>query len=228
MERPHRDRGGSDLAVIEAPHGSEPCWPAFDPASDTVRLLRLVPPTIDPGRVAVAWEAELGPGRAKLVFEYMAGRPEQWSAWCRMATLFGEDSIRSSVVKDAEHEAEVLAVAAEQERLDRDDRLRLHQSIDLFIHDPKGRRPGLSLQSGDGAKAFFDMRFSEKWERERILDWLRWQKPKFREFREVVEQDGAVALERLIIAGMRETEADVRKRGLSGGGRRPLRFWRGE
>ncbi len=72
------------------------------------------------------------------------------------------------------------------------------------------------------------MRFSEKWERERVLDWLRWQKSRFIEFRDLLAAEGSAAVERTIIAGMRETEANIKARGLSTGGRRPLRFWRGE
>ena len=175
-----------------------------------------------------AWRSYVGAERAKLVFDWMGGQPSQWPLWGRIAVLFGEAALRPLIVAAAEREAETTARDAEKARIRDEARIHRHGQVGLFILDAKGDRAGLSLKSGDESSSFFVMRFSEKWERERVLDWLRWQKDRFVAFRHIHESEGSVALERLIIAGMRETEARVKTQGLSSGGRRPLRFWRGE
>ena len=213
--------------LVEAPHPGEGSWPALDVEGSSVLLVRPTPQNGAAGVIAV-WHSYVGSDRARLVFDWMSARPDQWALWSRLSCLFGEHSVRAIVVDGAERDAEVAAADEEVARLEEEERRRLHEDVDLFVLDPKNQRPGVSLESGDEDKPFFVMRFSEKWERERVLDWLRWQKPRFREFRDLVAVEGAVALERLIIAGMRETERDAKRRGLGSGGRRPLRFWRGE
>lgn len=212
--------------LVEAPHVGEGCWPALDVEASSVLLVRPVPG--HDGRRDAIWSVDAGPDRARPVFDWMADRADQWPLWARLACLFGEQAVTAIVVDGAERDAEQAALREESARLEAEERRRLHERIELFVLDPKNKRPGLSLESGDEDKPFFVMRFSEKWERERVLDWMRWQKPRFQEFRGIVEAEGAVALERVVIAGMRETEADVKRRGIGSGGRRPLRFWRGE
>lgn len=217
------DRGA---VLVEAPHLGESCWPALDVRASSVLLVRPVPG--HEGQRDAIWSVDVGPDRARLVFDWMAERAGQWPLWARLACLFGEQAVTTIVVNGAERDGEQAAARLEEARLREEDRRRLHQRVDLFVLDQKNKRPGVSLESADEGKPFFVMRFSEKWERERVLDWMRWQKPRFQEFRNLVEAEGAVALERVVIAGMRETEADVKRRGLGSGGRRPLRFWRGE
>ncbi|WP_230768890.1 hypothetical protein [Sphingomonas sp. Leaf4] len=72
------------------------------------------------------------------------------------------------------------------------------------------------------------MRVSEKWERDRVVDWLRWQQPRFHEFQEYLDEHGSLELERLVLAGMRDAERAAKAKGITSAGRRPLRFWRGE
>jgi hypothetical protein len=212
--------------LVEAPHLGADCWPALDVEASSVLLVRPVPG--HEGRREAIWSVDAGSSRARPVFDWMADRADQWPLWARLACLFGEPAVTAIVVQGAERDAEQVAVAEENARLEAEERRRLHERVELFVLDPKNKRPGLSLESGDEHKPFFVMRFSEKWERERVLDWMRWQKPRFLQFRALVEAEGSVALERAVIAGMRETEAELKRRGLSSGGRRPLRFWRGE
>lgn len=174
------------------------------------------------------WRSYVGVERARSVLEWMSARPQEWVLWGRVATLFGEAALQSIIVEAAEREAEAVALEAENARLAEEERQLLSRKVELYILDPKGKRPGLSLESGHETKPFFVMRFSEKWERERVLDWLRWQKDRYLEFRELCEAEGQLALERVIIAGMRETEAQMKAQRRTSGGRRPLRFWRGE
>ncbi len=42
------------------------------------------------------------------------------------------------------------------------------------------------------------------------------------------DEEGALQLERRLLREMQETEIRIKRAGLSAGGRRPLRFYRGE
>lgn len=214
--------------MIEPDHRGSTCWPALDPTSGALELRSVVSSDLDPRGWDTVWRRTLDPVDAAPTFEWMCGASPNWVLWGRLAVLFGDEALDEIVIVAAGRAAEEAAIAAEEIRMKEDERQHLHRTIGLFVLDPKSNRPGLALESGDERKPFFKMEFSERWERERVLDWLRWQRSFFLEFRDQVETEGAVALERRIIAGMRETEADCRKRGLSSGGRRPLRFWRGE
>lgn len=218
----------AEHSLFEATHGGDvACWPALEIETGSVLILGEDWEGHDGARTEW-WRSYVGADRAEMLFEWMSARPGEWPLWGRLAILFGEMALRSLILAAAEREAEEAALAAERARLEEEDRTRRHRQIDLFILDEKRKRPGLSLQSGDERRPFFVMRFSEKWERERVLDWLRWERPRFAEFRDLCGSQGSVALERLIIAGMRETEARIKAAGLASGGRRPLRFWRGE
>lgn len=70
--------------------------------------------------------------------------------------------------------------------------------------------------------------FDEGWERDRVWDWLRWQTRRFEDIRLRIDGIGAAAVERELLHEMLVTENRVRKTGLGAGGRRPLRFWRGD
>jgi hypothetical protein len=211
--------------LIEARGPDDQFWPAVEPEAGWL-LLRRAPPRAG-GETIEVWRSYVG-DRATAVFDWMTCHPDQWLLWGRIAVLFGEPALRPVVIDAARRDFERMAVEQERFRLAAEEQERLRQTIKLFILDPRNSRPGLSLESGDETKPFFVMRFSEKWERERVLDWLRWQGDRYLEFRDIYVREGAVALERLIIAGMRETEAQLKANGRSSGGRRPLRFWRGE
>jgi hypothetical protein len=222
-----RDRVRDDFDrrdLIEADHLGMAFWPAIDPAIGCVQLLRMMPD----GVPAAIWRRYAGEAEAHDIYYWMNVRPDHWHYWGRLVILFGDQTLEVVIVHESMLEAEIRAAEAEQERLEQDKRDRLHQKIELYIIDERYERPGLSLESGDETKPFFVMNFSEKWERERILDWMRWQRARFIEFRDLNGSKGAAALERAIIAGMRVTENDVKAKGLAAGGRRPLRFWRGE
>jgi len=223
----HQDGVGGpadERAVIEANHFGLAFWPAIDPRTGSVQLRRM---TSD-GVPSIVWCHVAGKGDAQDIFDWMTTRPDHWYYWGRLVILFGDQGVEGVVVQEALRNAEVCAAEAEQERLDQEDRDRRHMHIDLFTLDDRNKRPGFSLESGDEDEPFFVMRFSERWERERVLDWLRWQKHRFIEFRYLHTEAGQVALERAIIAGMRNTETKVKTAGDAMGGRRPLRFWRGE
>lgn len=215
-------------SLVQAAHGGGSYWPALH--ADTGTILLIGKDQLDriDGRIFEAGRFYAGRDRAGLVFDWMGGRPAEWPLWARAAILFGEAALRAMVIEPAEQASRQAAEDARKARLDEEARLERHSKVDLFVLDPRGGRTGLSLKSGDESSSFFIMRFSEKWERERVLDWLHWQRDRFLAFRDLHDSDGSAALERVIIAGMRETEAKVKAQGLASGGRRPLRFWRGE
>ncbi len=222
-----RDRARDAMdesSMLEADHFGMTFWPAIDFATGSVQLRRMIPDCVP----VVIWRRFTSQGEASDIFVWMSEHQDQWHYWGRLVILFGEQALEAIAVQAALLDAGIRAAEEERVRLEREDQERRHRKIELFILDNATKRPGLSLASGDEKKPFFVMRFSEKWERERVLDWLRWQKHRFLEFRNLHASEGADALERVIIAGMRATEIEIKAAGTAFGGRRPLRFWRGE
>lgn len=211
-------------ALVEAPHDLEPCWPAIDRLAGAVLLLGDVYGPDGARSTEQLWRAPVGRDRAASTFEWMVQRPGSWSLWGRAIQLFGEQALASLVVDESEREA----TSAQISRIFEKERRRQRDHIRLILVGSKGPRPGLALCSGDPSQAFFKMRFGTRGKRDRVLDWLRWQEPRFAEFRNVVERDGREALERLIVADLCAVEADLTKRGLATPGQRPLQFWMGE
>ena len=196
--------------------------------------IRRRPPSGDDGhRWRTVWRFEADDaGAARQLFDWIQARPERWAFWGLLATTFDKDIVVSLVAEEAGRDAREAAAKAalerEQEQTQEQENLRLSRQIDLYIHDKRGHRPGLSLESANDTLPFWKMNFSERWERERVLDWMHRQKGSFAEWREHLESHGKESLDRLLMAGMRETERDVKARGLAARGQRPLRFWKGE
>lgn len=65
-------------------------------------------------------------------------------------------------------------------------------------------------------------------ERDRLCDWLRWQKDRFLGFLDYAATHGSEALSRMLIDEMFLVERRVKKEGRGAGGMRPLRMWRGD
>ncbi len=181
------------------------------------------------GQIVPVWSVVLdGPKAARTLYDWMMTNPPSWSMWGRLSLRVGPEAAGRLIMKAAdEHER----VRIEQERLRREnqkEQARLSRQITLYYYDPKKKAPSLGLERGSENSPFFRMTFTEKWERDRVLDWLTNQRAHFADMEELCAKHGALALERHILAGMRETERVVKARGDSAGGRRPLRFWRGE
>lgn len=68
--------------------------------------------------------------------------------------------------------------------------------------------------------------FERASERDRLCDWMKWQKPRFAAFLEYACEHGSEALSRMLIDEMFATERRVKNEGRSAGGSRPLRMWR--
>ncbi len=227
---------GSQLAAVSAPERGLSLFEAVGPGrfcrvarGDEANAVELRVASDDGrGRIDVVWRWRGAQDDADMVLEWMAERPEEWRLWLRLVQLFGSDALSELVVHAAIAAGHLRRVDAQRQREAEAERERLHGEVDLFVLDDRRKRPGLALESGDESEPFFTMRFSERWERDRVVDWLRWQTDSFVAFRAIVEEQGDVALERKILTSMREFEVASRKRGITSGGRRPLRFWRGE
>lgn len=198
---------------------------AGEPGGRTVEILRR---HLD-GQAHSVWAVTLEtPKAARALHAWMTTNPNCWSFWGRLALRVGPEAAGRLIMRAAaEHERDRIEREREQ-RADAREQARLARQIELFYYDPKKKPPSLGLERGNESSPFFRMTFTEKWERDRVLDWLRNRRELFAEMEELWSEHGSLALERHILAGMRETERDVKARGISAGGRRPLRFWRGE
>ncbi|RUN78427.1 hypothetical protein EJC47_00695 [Sphingomonas sp. TF3] len=106
-------------------------------------------------------------------------------------------------------------------------RQRDHKVINLYALDTK-RGHKLELQRKSDGHAEWSVRYDRASERDRLCDWLRWQKERFGVFLDHAAEHGAEALTRLLIDEMFETESRIKKEGRGAGGMRPLRMWRGD
>ncbi len=82
--------------------------------------------------------------------------------------------------------------------------------------------------AGEDQAAIWSITFGEAWERDRFWDWLKWQRPRFNDFVEILDASDATTLRSRLLREMLETEQAARKNKLATTGRRPLRFWCGE
>ena len=117
--------------------------------------------------------------------------------------------------------------AAQAEAEARRQRAQAHRTIQLFIRD---RKQGFYLEltrMSDTIPAW-SIRFAGRAERDRLCDWLRWQKFRFAAFLAFAAEHGDHALERHLVDAMFATEARLKKEGRAASGLRPLRMWRGE
>ena len=86
----------------------------------------------------------------------------------------------------------------------------------------------ITIERGSDDEALWSIAFEESWERDRFWDWLCWHTDRFEEFAAFMKEGSRLDLERKLLREMLVTEQAVKKQGLGSGGRRPLRFWRGE
>lgn len=216
---PTANRGPVDV-------GSAPFMPHVSKTEGrcaTVSLLRRLPN----GTHAAVWSHACAPKDAKAICAWMWERPESWSFWAELARCEGADALDGRIVAAARREAEDRAASERYIRLAERRAARLADGIRLYLFSPVGRRPSLGLQRVGDRGCFWRMSFVERWERDRVADWLRWQRDRFDDFDAFFAEHGGLALERLVLAGMREAEREAEEDGTACDGPRPLRLWRG-
>lgn len=170
------------------------------------------------------------------IIRWMQLCPDQWQAWGRMSSIIETDQLMSWLEEQARSDrAARLEHLREQRRKilrqrEKEERRRAKQKElhSYLVDDEDNRQFGVDLRRGGDKKGFFVIWFRERWERERFRDWWRCQNHRFGEFVAFLGEHGAPALERRLLQEMLIAEKKVKRAGLSAGGRRPLRFYRGE
>jgi hypothetical protein len=171
-------------------------------------------------------------------YRWMQDHRHDWQLWGRISSVFGSSEITARMAfQFPEARAERLRMLLElraKKRREREKRERKEQErrerekvIELYLCEEEGQF-GLEFMRGGHQKGFFKIWFRERWERERLRDWLRAHRHRFTEFATFHEERGGPALERMLLREMLDTEKRLKAQGLAVGGRRPLRFYRGE
>lgn len=177
------------------------------------------------GSEEVCWTDRCGSGDdAEALCAWLQTDEAQLRLFGRMALRLGKE-IAGRVIRAAA--ADAAAERREMEEAEADLERR-ESEIKLWKSGPRATRPSLGLQRGCDQTPFWQMRFDARWERDRVADWLMHQADRYAEFVSLQMTNGSLQLEREILAGMRNDEAAAKRRGIATGGRRPLRFWRGE
>lgn len=199
----------------------------------TIRLVRELRCDGAPVVRVVAWSAIYAdPSLAIDAYEALAHHEDRLVYWSVGATALGPDWLNptiSMLVEDylcqrAEDQVTAAREADEARRVAAKE-LAAATKIDLYYLVRK-KMFCLTLDRGD--EEFWSIKFQEKWERDRFGDWMQRQKHRFTDFADYMTGGDRFELERQLLREMLVTEQAVKKQGLSAGGRRPLRFWRGE
>lgn len=203
----------------------EPALATFDGRrADAVALVRRRggPDGSDVG--AAVWMRRFDvPAEARAFHRWMLGRSDRWAVWGRMAPILGPEFLGGLI--GSEHDADGRARLEERRRGAEQRRRERTVWCKQFEH---GRRPAIGLYQGDAPKPFWSVTFEQNWERERVWDFVSRRTERYCEWKELFEEQHAMTLERTILEDMLRTEREVKKAGLGAGGRRPLRFWRGD
>jgi hypothetical protein len=174
------------------------------------------------------WQHQFARARdANGIFEWMVERRHDWPFWGRLTSLIGSDRLLAAAAADVAKARTARAADLLRERREARAAFRKEQEISSYLIEKHGRF-GVDLKRGGHKKGFFVIWFRESWERERFLDWWRPQHHRFAEFATIHDAQGASALERMLLREMQDTEKRIKAAGLGAGGRRPLRFYRGD
>ncbi|BCA59482.1 hypothetical protein HMP06_2251 [Sphingomonas sp. HMP6] len=142
----------------------------------------------------------------------------------RLTMMFGSDAL--------DELADRLVAAARSKREEKleeaAERARKHFVVNLYAREGKHGRHLLELQRKSSDTAEWSITYDRAIERDRLCDWLRWQKGRFLGFLEHAAEHGGEALSRMLIDEMFAAERRVRAERRGAGGMRPLRMWRGD
>jgi hypothetical protein len=137
---------------------------------------------------------------------------------CGPAAL--DDAVNALVDAAAAKRAKELEAEAQ--------RARDYLTVNLYAREGKHGRHFLELRRKSSDDADWSVRYDRAIERDRLCDWMRWQKSRFLEFLDHAAEHGSEALARMLVDEMFVTERRVKKEGRGAGGSRPLRMWRGD
>lgn len=141
----------------------------------------------------------------------------------RVTSIFGPAAITAAVdeILDALNKEQRERMEAEAQRQ------RDYYIIELVVHDG-ARWHELKLKRRSDTEAGWSVHYDRAVERDRLSDWLRWQKPRYSEYLDRAATDGLEAVTRDFVNEMFETERRIKAAGRGAGGTRPLRMWRGD
>lgn len=191
---------------------------------------------------SVVWSARHpGEQQARDAYDALTMREADLQYWSVAAAVLGPGWLTPRIAATAsafvdERAAELERVAREEEaareeeeaaREEEETRRAARKAIDGFFRKREDKFV-FALEHRVGRAEFWAIRFGESWERDRFWDWLRWNTARYAEFADFLQHGTALDLERQLLREMLVTEQTVKKQGLGSGGRRPLRFWRGE
>ena len=184
----------------------------------------------------VAWNRDYQEEEpAAEAYDALAGRQIDLVLWSVGAQAIGEgwldplvdDAVATFVrLRDAERAREA-ALAEKAARKAEEDAIAAKE-LSFYVDERKGLFFLDLHRAGLKTPPLWSIGFSERWERERFWDWLGQQEERFEEFATTASGAGRSDLERRLLHEMLQTENAVKKQGLGAGGRRPLRFWRGD
>lgn len=195
--------------------------------------------TVEIGGVALVaatvWTATYeAPAEAGGRCDWLAAHEGRCVELGRAAAVFGSGYVTSAIeagvrVEEADHEqrrrqdeerARIAREAAEEDQ-------REALVIYCYFKEREGRFV-IELWRGNTDKRFWSLDFDENWERDRFWDWFGWQESRWPDFAAFLAAHEEIDLDHMLLKEMLETERRVKKDGLGAGGRRPLRFWRGD
>lgn len=208
----------------------------LDLVGDAVRLIRAIECGGESVVEVEAWRSSYESlEQAAATHEALSSRKDKFSYWSVGALVFGPEWVIRATTDMVEkfvwqrnQERERVARELEKERVRLEEEREAETSISVYFREKKDSYL-LTLERGsDEAEPVWSISFEESWERDRFWDWLGWQNERFEEFAEFMRNGSRLDLERRLLREMLVTEQAVKKQGLGSGGRRPLRFWRGE
>lgn len=200
----------------------------LDTTSSTIGMFRVVGRSGAPFAEYPVWTRTLRHRRhAASLFAWMLEKRGQWLLWGRLGEVVGPDRLLAMAASEISEFRGSQARDLLKKRAKACKAKARALKIYSFLVDHHGEF-GIDLRRGGEDKGFFVMWFRQNWERERFRDWWRPQAHRFPDFAAFFEEHGGRALERKLLAEMQETEKRLKLAGLSSGGRRPLRFWRGD
>jgi hypothetical protein len=184
----------------------------------------------------VAWSAvHEGEDIATDAYEALGAHQKNLLYWSVAALTLGEACVSDIVapliakfVEDRDAERERVAKQAEEARRKAEEKLAAETALGFWIKTKKGRYLLNLHRGGSGTQPLWSIAFDEAWERDRFWDWIGQLEDRFAEIAAEAQKIDWADLERMLLREMLVTEQRVKKQGLGSGGRRPLRFWRGD
>lgn len=197
---------------------------AFSISSDTIEscVLQVIVHAASADRATVLWSRQFDDlaDRDAVIDQFRSGVLDL--AFHSRVTM-----IWSSATMDAAVDQAVVIARAhrrEQEQVEAQRRIDA-KVIDLHVRQTK-HGYSLELQRKSDRSAEWSVQYDRAAERDRLCDWLKWQKPRFASFLAYSAEHGSEALARALLDEMFATERQVKKEGRGAGGLRPLRMWR--